>query len=105
MNVTSVWKHGITGRDVTVCVIDDGTCTSIARTEILNIFEVLILCKFSGIQWKNPDLVTRFEPKGSWDFLRNSPDPTPDAGDPENMHGTRCAGEIAAMANNRFSRQ
>ena len=56
---------------------------------------------FTGIQFDHPDLKDNYEPKGSWDFLRGSGDPTPDMSDPENMHGTRCAGEVVATANNR----
>ena len=43
--------------------------------------------------------------KGSWDLNNNDPDPMPevhkDDGKSLNRHGTRCAGEIAAVANDK----
>ena len=41
---------------------------------------------------KNPDI--------SWDCNNDSPDPYPNKLNAHNHHGTRCAGEIAMMANN-----
>ena len=38
--------------------------------------------------------------KGSWDLNDDDPDPSPNYGKVSNHHGTRCAGEIAAVANN-----
>lgn len=42
-------------------------------------------------------------PEGSYDLNSNDPDPMPhpDA-QSDNHHGTRCAGEIAAVPNNSF---
>lgn len=42
-------------------------------------------------------------PEGSYDLNSNDPDPMPHP-DPhsDNHHGTRCAGEIAAVPNNSF---
>ncbi|XP_005098392.1 proprotein convertase subtilisin/kexin type 7 [Aplysia californica] len=76
INVTGVWDHGFTGRGVTVAVVDD------------------------GIEWRNPDLKQNYNYKASWDLNDDDPDPTPRSAKVSNHHGTRCAGEIAAVANN-----
>uniref|UniRef100_A0A9J7ZZJ9 Proprotein convertase subtilisin/kexin type 7 n=2 Tax=Cyprinus carpio TaxID=7962 RepID=A0A9J7ZZJ9_CYPCA len=42
-------------------------------------------------------------PEGSYDLNSNDPDPMPHPdGHSDNHHGTRCAGEIAAVSNNSF---
>ncbi|XP_059166219.1 proprotein convertase subtilisin/kexin type 7-like [Physella acuta] len=76
INVTGVWQHNITGAGITVCVVDD------------------------GVEWKNPDLKLNYNQKGSWDLNNDDPDPSPSLSKLSNHHGTRCAGEIAAVANN-----
>lgn len=75
INVLDVWESGITGRGVTVCVIDD------------------------GLEWKHPDLRDNYNPAGSYDLNADDPDPSPVKNGERNEHGTRCAGEIAAVAN------
>ncbi|XP_041373167.1 proprotein convertase subtilisin/kexin type 7-like [Gigantopelta aegis] len=75
INVTGVWEHNVTGVGVTVAVVDD------------------------GLEWTNPDLHSNYNYKGSWDLNDNDPDPMPNARKATNHHGTRCAGEIAAVAN------
>ena len=55
--------------------------------------------KFLGIEWSNPDLRENYNSAGSWDLLHNKADPAPDPRKGDNHHGTRCAGEIAAVAN------
>ncbi|KAF2368887.1 Proprotein convertase P [Trinorchestia longiramus] len=75
MNVIPAWQKGYTGRGVTVSILDD------------------------GIQHNHPDIKRNYDPLASTDINDNDPDPMPrDNGD--NRHGTRCAGEVAAMANN-----
>ncbi|KAL4229144.1 Proprotein convertase subtilisin/kexin type 7 [Mactra antiquata] len=76
VNVTGVWIHNITGRGVTVAVVDD------------------------GLEWNNPDLYDNYNKAGSWDFNDNDDDPMPDHTNEKNHHGTRCAGEISAIPNN-----
>lgn len=77
MNVASVWKMGYTGRNVVLTILDD------------------------GVQADHPDLVKNYDKNASYDINGNDNDPTPqDNG--ENKHGTRCAGEIAAEANNEY---
>ncbi|BFZ25448.1 hypothetical protein BsWGS_28487 [Bradybaena similaris] len=78
LNVTGVWSHNYTGQGVTVAVVDD------------------------GLQWSNPDLQDNYNHGGSWDMNDNDPDPSPSASKLSNHHGTRCAGEIAAIANNHI---
>ncbi|KAF6026264.1 PCSK7 [Bugula neritina] len=80
LNVTGVWELGVTGHNVTVAVVDD------------------------GLEWDNPDLKANYNSEGSIDLNDHDNDPMPNEvnGKPidHNEHGTRCAGEIAAVANN-----
>ncbi|KFW75145.1 Proprotein convertase subtilisin/kexin type 4, partial [Manacus vitellinus] len=46
-------------------------------------------------------LMLAVDPQASYDFNSNDPDPQPRYGDGDNnWHGTRCAGEVAAVASN-----
>ncbi|KAJ4344162.1 pheromone processing endoprotease [Ascochyta clinopodiicola] len=74
INVTDVWMQGITGKDVTACVVDD------------------------GLDYDSGDLKDNFFAEGSHDFNDHEDLPTPKLRD--DTHGTRCAGEIAAGKNN-----
>ncbi|KAM6040263.1 proprotein convertase subtilisin/kexin type 4 isoform 2-T3 [Theristicus caerulescens] len=78
LNILTAWSKGYTGLGVVLTVLDD------------------------GIEKDHPDLSANYDPLASYDFNSNDPDPQPRyaAGD-ENRHGTRCAGEVAAAANNR----
>ncbi|KAH9510234.1 Proprotein convertase subtilisin/kexin type 7 [Bulinus truncatus] len=76
INVTGLWMLNVTGTGVTVAVVDD------------------------GVEWSNPDLKNNYNYKGSWDLNSDDPDPSPSSSKTSNHHGTRCAGEIAAVANN-----
>lgn len=73
VNAVSVWDKGITGAGVTVAIVDD------------------------GLDYENPDLADNFSPEGSWDYNDNTNLPKPRLAD--DYHGTRCAGEIAAVRN------
>lgn len=77
MNVQRVWQRNITGRGVVVTILDD------------------------GLEKDHPDLVDNYDPQASWDMNNHDPDPQPryDLVD-SNRHGTRCAGEVAAVKNN-----
>jgi len=77
MNVQKAWEMGITGKGIVVTILDD------------------------GVEKNNPDLVENYDPEASADINDNDPDPTPryDLID-SNRHGTRCAGEVSASANN-----
>ncbi|XP_062328901.1 proprotein convertase subtilisin/kexin type 7 isoform X2 [Osmerus eperlanus] len=79
INVTGVWEYNITGSGVTVVVVDD------------------------GVEHTLQDIQPNYSPEGSYDLNSNDPDPMPhpDAHS-DNHHGTRCAGEIAAVPNNSF---
>uniref|UniRef100_A0A667Y1K2 Proprotein convertase subtilisin/kexin type 7 n=1 Tax=Myripristis murdjan TaxID=586833 RepID=A0A667Y1K2_9TELE len=79
INVTGVWERNITGQGVTVVVVDD------------------------GVEHTLQDIQPNYSPEGSYDLNSNDPDPMPhpDAHS-DNHHGTRCAGEIAAVPNNSF---
>ncbi|XP_059607513.1 neuroendocrine convertase 1-like [Phlebotomus argentipes] len=76
LNVLPVYERGITGRGVRVAVLDD------------------------GVEYTHDDLAANFDPEISWDCNHDSPDPRPNFQDLVNSHGTRCAGEIAMVANN-----
>uniref|UniRef100_A0A8C2A1W1 Proprotein convertase subtilisin/kexin type 5b n=1 Tax=Cyprinus carpio TaxID=7962 RepID=A0A8C2A1W1_CYPCA len=77
MNIVGAWKRGYTGKDVVVTILDD------------------------GIERNHPDLIQNYDNDASYDVNGNDMDPMPryDASN-ENKHGTRCAGEVAASANN-----
>jgi len=73
INATGVWDMGITGKNVTVAIVDD------------------------GIDMSSDDLKDNFFEAGSWDYNDHTPLPQPRL--PDDLHGTRCAGEIAAIRN------
>eukprot|EP00096_Caligus_rogercresseyi_P009027 TRINITY_DN2992_c0_g1_i2.p1 TRINITY_DN2992_c0_g1~~TRINITY_DN2992_c0_g1_i2.p1 ORF type:complete len:831 (-),score=194.74 TRINITY_DN2992_c0_g1_i2:755-3247(-) len=77
MNVQKAWAEGATGKGVHVTILDD------------------------GVERSHPDLRQNYDPMSSYDVNDNDDDPTPryDITD-FNKHGTRCAGEVAATANN-----
>ncbi|XP_066589847.1 furin-like protease 2 isoform X2 [Prorops nasuta] len=77
MNLGPAWQKGYTGKNVVVSILDD------------------------GIQTNHPDLAPNYDHKASTDINDNDDDPMPrDNGD--NKHGTRCAGEVAAVAFNQY---
>lgn len=73
INVTGVWKQGITGEGATAVMVDD------------------------GIDMYSDDLKDNYFAKGSYDFNEQTEEPKPRLKD--DRHGTRCAGEIAAVKN------
>ncbi|KAF2161933.1 hypothetical protein M409DRAFT_27659 [Zasmidium cellare ATCC 36951] len=74
INVTGVWQQGITGKNSTVCIVDD------------------------GLDMDSDDLRDNYFAEGSYDFNDQVDDPKPRLSD--DKHGTRCAGEISAVRNN-----
>uniref|UniRef100_A0A8C9MR38 Proprotein convertase subtilisin/kexin type 7 n=1 Tax=Serinus canaria TaxID=9135 RepID=A0A8C9MR38_SERCA len=79
INVTGVWERNVTGHGVTVVVVDD------------------------GVEHTIKDIQPNYSPEGSYDLNSNDPDPMPHPDEENgNHHGTRCAGEIAAVPNNSF---
>ncbi|XP_076465888.1 furin-like protease kpc-1 isoform X3 [Babylonia areolata] len=77
MNVMKAWEQGYTGKGVVVTILDD------------------------GIEKDHPDLQKNYDEQASYDVNGHDPDPQPryDYSN-ENRHGTRCAGEVAAEADN-----
>ncbi|XP_048513827.1 furin-like protease 1 isoform X3 [Athalia rosae] len=77
MNVQGAWAEGITGAGIVVTILDD------------------------GLEKDHPDLLKNYDPQASYDVNSHDEDPMPryDLVD-SNRHGTRCAGEVAATANN-----
>ncbi|KAK9467385.1 peptidase S8/S53 domain-containing protein [Lipomyces arxii] len=73
INVTGVWLQNVTGTGVVTAIVDD------------------------GLDFESDDLRDNFFAKGSYDF--NDPGPLPKPRLADDHHGTRCAGEIAAVKN------
>ncbi len=77
VNIESVWNYpaaaGIRGAGVRIGIIDD------------------------GLQLDHPDLAANVDPTNHKDWNGGDPDPSPEIGDD---HGTSCAGNAAARANN-----
>lgn len=78
LKVEDVWKMGFTGKGIVVTILDD------------------------GLEWNHTDIYPNYDARASWDMNNNRSDPFPryDSYD-TNSHGTRCAGEVAMVANNR----
>ncbi|KAM3625224.1 uncharacterized protein V6R79_008972 [Siganus canaliculatus] len=77
LNARAAWQSGFTGKGVVVSILDD------------------------GIEKNHPDLEENYDPDASYDVNDNDPDPQPRYTQlNDNRHGTRCAGEVAAAANN-----
>ncbi|KAK3588783.1 hypothetical protein CHS0354_011991 [Potamilus streckersoni] len=77
MNVIPAWNKGFSGKNIVVTILDD------------------------GIERVHDDLLDNYDPYASYDVNDHDPDPMPRYNPTnENRHGTRCAGEVAAKANN-----
>uniref|UniRef100_A0A0X3P6G6 P/Homo B domain-containing protein n=1 Tax=Schistocephalus solidus TaxID=70667 RepID=A0A0X3P6G6_SCHSO len=80
MNVRSVWARGFAGQGVVVTILDD------------------------GLETDHPDLSPNYDKLASLDVNGNDENPHPRYVVRDyrntNRHGTRCAGEVAAVANN-----
>lgn len=74
VNVTDVWLQGITGKNATVAIVDD------------------------GLDMYSDDLKDNYYAAGSYDFNDKTEEPRPRLSD--DKHGTRCAGEVSAVRNN-----
>lgn len=103
INVTGVWERNVTGQGVTVVVVDDGV--EHTHQDIQSNYVSLRRGKLpspSQSRFLTPPPPPQ-SPEGSYDLNSNDPDPMPHP-DPhsDNHHGTRCAGEIAAVPNNSF---
>ncbi|CRL07391.1 CLUMA_CG020365, isoform A [Clunio marinus] len=77
LNVQAAWDQGVTGKNVTTAIMDD------------------------GVDYMHPDLKFNYNAEASYDFSSNDPFPYPRYTDDWfNSHGTRCAGEVAAARDN-----
>ncbi|TFK42488.1 peptidase S8/S53 domain-containing protein [Crucibulum laeve] len=74
MNATPVWEMGYTGKGVISSLVDD------------------------GLDYTSEDLAENFDADDSYDFNDHEDLPTPKNYD--DHHGTRCAGQVAAVKNN-----
>jgi furin len=79
MNVLEAYQYQMTGNGIVVSILDD------------------------GIEKDHPDLIKNYDAGASYDVNGHDNDPQPryDFSN-ENRHGTRCAGEVAAEANNNI---
>lgn len=91
LNVTGLWGRGITGEGVHVVIIDDGL--DVESKDLKDNFVRRL--SPSGI-WLNSLAPIQFA-EGSYDFNDHTELPIPRLKD--DQHGTRCAGEIAAVPN------
>lgn len=73
LRVGGIWKQNITGRGVITSIIDD------------------------GLDMNSRDLADNYFANASYDFNDHRKEPFPSLSD--DYHGTRCAGEIAAVKN------
>jgi len=79
LNVLGAWALGVTGKNVTTAIMDD------------------------GIDYTHPDLMYNYNAAASYDYSSNDPFPYPRYTDTWfNSHGTRCAGEISARRDNHI---
>ncbi|ESO12333.1 hypothetical protein HELRODRAFT_105284 [Helobdella robusta] len=78
MNIMDAYKRfNMTGDGIAITILDD------------------------GIEKNHTDLFANYDPQASYDFNDNDTDPHPRYDFTDfNRHGTRCAGEVAAIANN-----
>ncbi|EEP75781.1 hypothetical protein UREG_00628 [Uncinocarpus reesii 1704] len=74
LNVTGLWLEGITGNGTITAIVDD------------------------GLDMYSNDLKDNYFAEGSYDFNDKGKEPKPRLSD--DKHGTRCAGEVAAVKNN-----
>ncbi|PGG97622.1 hypothetical protein AJ79_09132 [Helicocarpus griseus UAMH5409] len=74
LNVTGLWLEGITGKGAISAIVDD------------------------GLDMYSNDLKDNYFADGSYDYNDKVDEPRPKAYD--DKHGTRCAGEVAAVRNN-----
>ncbi|KAJ3386568.1 pheromone processing endoprotease [Entophlyctis sp. JEL0112] len=72
-NVTAAWAQGNFGKGSVVCFVDD------------------------GLDYKSEDLKDNYFAEGSYDYNTHTDDPLPKLF--ADRHGTRCAGEVAAVRN------
>ncbi|THD27233.1 Neuroendocrine convertase [Fasciola hepatica] len=79
LNVLGAWAQNVTGRGVITAIMDD------------------------GIDYLHPDLAPNYAAEASYDFSSNDAFPYPRYTDDWfNSHGTRCAGEVSAVAGNHI---
>jgi proprotein convertase subtilisin/kexin type 2 len=77
LNVAAAWAQGITGKNVTTAIMDD------------------------GVDYMHSDLIHNYNARASYDFSSNDPYPYPRYTDDWfNSHGTRCAGEVSGARDN-----
>jgi kexin len=73
LNVTGAWEAGFTGEGIVTAIVDD------------------------GLDMYSDDLKDNYFAQGSYDFNDQTEEPKPQLYD--DKHGTRCAGEVAAVKN------
>ncbi|KAF7274026.1 hypothetical protein GWI33_013288, partial [Rhynchophorus ferrugineus] len=78
LNVLPVYKAGISGKGVRITILDD------------------------GLEYTHDDLNSNYDPEISYNCNEENDNPLPRYEiTKSNSHGTRCAGEVAMIANNK----
>lgn len=97
MNVGPAYQKGYTGKGVVVSILDDGIQRNHPDLYQNYVSFFLLRAKLCNTNW----YICIKDPDASFDINGNDSDPMPrDNGD--NKHGTRCAGEVAAVAFNSY---
>ncbi|XP_030832613.1 proprotein convertase subtilisin/kexin type 5 isoform X2 [Strongylocentrotus purpuratus] len=78
MNIQQAWDMGYTGAGIVITIMDD------------------------GLEYTHTDIRNNYDSEASYDFVSRDADPIPVyiPMKEDNMHGTRCAGEIVMQPNN-----
>ncbi|XP_063476689.1 proprotein convertase subtilisin/kexin type 4 isoform X4 [Symphalangus syndactylus] len=113
LSVLQAWSQGLSGQGIVVSVLDDGI-----EKDHPDLWANYVRQRVAGGEgcprcqgWLHPRDASQpphiptcpQDPLASYDFIDYDPDPQPRyTPSDENRHGTRCAGEVAAMANNGF---
>lgn len=89
------------GQDLLHKPINDLNVVPVYTKYELSGLGVRIVIPDDGLEHTHQDLKDNYDPSISYDLNSNDGDPTPRmTNPPRNIHGTRCAGEIAMVANN-----
>ncbi|VDK21054.1 unnamed protein product [Taenia asiatica] len=102
LNVQEAWQLGYSGKGVVVTIMDDGldhTHPDLSANYVIAFSNFLLIpVENTFIELFSWWLKTAEQ--ASWDVNNGDRDPMPNITNPDNKHGTRCAGQVAAVGNN-----